>query len=114
MRQAHRVAWELTNGEVENGLYVCHHCDNIMCVNPNHLFLGTQQDNMDDMVAKGRSMKLAGEKNPHAKLTVAEVLSIRKRFEEDPNVSTSVVGKEFKISQVHACSIKNRNVWAWL
>ena len=53
-KKAHRVAWELTNGEIPNGLMVLHTCDNPPCCNPNHLFLGTAQDNSLDMMSKGR------------------------------------------------------------
>ena len=54
--QASRFAWLVTKGEIPDGLFACHKCDNPKCVNPDHLFLGTHQDNMDDMWAKGRGV----------------------------------------------------------
>jgi hypothetical protein len=59
---AHVISWTIHFGRVPDGFDVLHKCDNRRCVNPEHLFLGTNQDNMDDMVAKGRSLK--GEKSP--------------------------------------------------
>ena len=56
MRKAHRVAFELANGPIPDGVMVCHHCDNPPCVRPDHLFLGTNSENQRDSVQKGRSI----------------------------------------------------------
>lgn len=55
-RMAHRVAWTIVNGDIPDGLNVCHHCDVRDCVRPDHLFVGTQADNIHDMWAKGRAI----------------------------------------------------------
>lgn len=73
---AHRVSWIFENGEFEPRLLVCHKCDNPSCVNPNHLFLGNQSENVVDMVRKGRRGALCGNR----KLTESDVLEIRRVY----------------------------------
>ena len=52
---AARLAWTLTHGVIPDGMYICHRCDNPLCINPEHLFVGTPRDNVQDMVRKGRN-----------------------------------------------------------
>jgi hypothetical protein len=82
MRLSHRISWELHHGPVPPGLQVLHRCDNPPCVRPDHLFLGTQAQNMADCSAKGRMgpRNLVGERNPAAKLREADVRVIRQRL----------------------------------
>lgn len=74
--QAHRFSWVLHHGKIPDGMLVCHHCDNPGCVRPDHLFVGDDSANMQDMLRKGRGNKAKGEKNSNAKLTEAQVRQI--------------------------------------
>lgn len=67
--KAHRVAFELATGKDPTGWLVCHHCDNPSCINPEHLYLGTHQDNANDKVKRNRCSRLKGEINPAATMT---------------------------------------------
>lgn len=74
---AHRASWILHNGDIPEGLHVLHKCDNPSCVNPDHLFLGTHLDNMQDKVSKGRTSSLVGELHPNARFTEEQIKHIR-------------------------------------
>lgn len=76
---AHRYAYEIFIAAIPKGLYICHRCDNPSCVNPEHLFIGTQQENVNDREAKGRNKipRLSGERHPKAKLSYEKVRLIR-------------------------------------
>lgn len=112
-QKAHRVSWILANGEIPNNLWVLHSCDNPPCVNPNHLFLGTRQDNTADMDAKGRRSHKPineGEKHPHHKLTNLQVDEIRQRFAKG-GVSLSALGREFNVCYQQIRRIVQRKAW---
>ena len=109
---AHRVAWELTHGPVPDGLHVLHHCDNPPCCNPAHLFLGTHADNMADMAAKGRYRVIPqpGERNPQAKLTEPEVVTIRRRYAAG-GISQAALAREYGVSPALVGMIVRRQIW---
>ena len=75
--RAHRVSWELHFGPIPEGIGVCHHCDNRGCARPDHLFLGTQEENMSDMDAKGRRVPVPGSANNLSRLSEIDVRIIR-------------------------------------
>lgn len=97
MKVASRISWEIHFGEIPKKLHVLHKCDNPACVNPKHLFLGTDQDNSDDKIKKGRQVVLWGEKNLFHKLSDAQVLEIRRRYALG-NETQEKLGKEFGVS----------------
>lgn len=76
--RTNRIAWSYPNYVIPDGMFICHSCDNRACCNPKHLFLGTRQDNVDDMVSKDRQAK--GFKLPQCKLTDEQVCDIRDRY----------------------------------
>ena len=114
--RAHRAAWELTNGPIPDGLCVCHRCDNPPCCNPAHLFLGTQAENLRDMVAKGRGpsgaelgRRSAGEANGNRKLTALQVSEILARLAQG---QTSVsIAAAYGVDRSNIRLIANGKTW---
>jgi len=104
---AHRVSYELAYGPIPDGLMVCHKCDNRKCVNPNHLFLGTGQDNSADMIAKQR--QCSGEKNGIAKLTNDDIVRIRVLHASGRSCRS--IAPEFGVSNVLINRIVKRLAW---
>jgi len=105
--RAHRVSWELTYGSIPKGLCVLHHCDNKLCCNPSHLFLGTQADNIADKTAKGRQAK--GEGNGHVTLMREDVFNIRRS-----SLSQGKLGRLYGVSQYAIWAVKNERTWKHL
>lgn len=95
-RYAHRVSYMAFKGEIPPDIDVLHTCDNILCVNPAHLFLGTNKDNLQDMKAKDRH--LYGERNTEAKLTEKQVLRIHRLYRTG-GVSTYELADQFGVRQ---------------
>lgn len=105
--RAHRVSFELCNGPIPPGVLVCHKCDNTGCVNPDHLFLGTPQDNMDDMVAKGRQQK--GSAHGNAKLNEKDVYYLKKL---KGWASTRAAAILFGVSRSQVSSVWRGEYWS--
>lgn len=116
MVQAHRFAYEIEHGPIPEGLAVLHHCDNPRCVNPHGcLFLGTLRDNTHDMMRKGRhrSAPPCGERARNHKLTTANVLDIRARYEAG-TASQLGMAREFGVSGGTINAITARRNWKHL
>lgn len=95
-------------GPIPDGLHVLHKCDNPGCVNPDHLFLGNQLDNVKDMVAKGRNV--TGERVGNSKLTRPQVDEIRRRRAAGEKLRS--ISDDFGVSQGHVCSLSKGLFWA--
>jgi len=109
-QKAPRLSWEINRGPIPAGLFVCHHCDNPPCVNPEHLFLGTPADNMRDMAAKGRSGTPLGSAHPNAILTEAHVAEIRRLY-AGGGVTHRQLGQRFSVSKSAVGAVMSGRNW---
>ncbi|MDR3571233.1 MAG: HNH endonuclease [Candidatus Pacebacteria bacterium] len=103
-KRAHREALRLSGVPVPKGAFVCHNCDNPTCVNPNHLYVGTPQSNVEDAVARDRICK--GEKVHFSKLTEASVVQIRAAVGTHEQIAVV-----FGISPANVSMIRTRKTW---
>lgn len=129
---AHRLSYELTYGPIPTGLHVCHHCDNPPCVRPDHLFLGTDADNVADMMRKGRygpprsqpkgaeswsrnhlDRLARGQGHGCARLTDEQVMELRRLRIQDGLTLTQLT-EMFAISKSQAFRIVRRQSWTHL
>lgn len=92
---SHIVSYILVHGNVPKGLFILHKCNNPSCVNPKHLYIGTQADNMKQMVKDGRS--LYGEKNPNSKLNWEIVNKIRAEYVNDRNITIRKLSNKYNM-----------------
>lgn len=101
--KAHRLSWHLAHGPIPDGMCVLHHCDVRRCVNPDHLFLGLNEDNVRDRVEKGRSATprpeaIGGERNSQARLTEVQVRQIWSRYASGES-SQEELSREYDVSE---------------
>lgn len=104
----HRVSYELCIGDIPEGLMVCHSCDNMICVNPDHLFLGDAKDNKHDSVQKGRHAR--GITSGNSKLVEYDIRQIRCLLQEG-ELTEDFIGSLFGVTQMTVNDIKRGKSW---
>lgn len=108
--KVHRFSYEHFVGPIPEGMLICHKCDNRWCCNPDHLFVGSQSDNMQDMVRKGRG--LVGEKNANTSFTESDVISIYADI--DSGLTRTAIAKKHGVSAVTISHIATGRNWKHL
>lgn len=103
LERAHRLAWVAAHGPIPPGRKVCHRCDVKLCIEEDHLFLGTQRDNMRDKMRKGRHVQVNGEHHGRSKLTLAKMAAIRR-----DRRSAEVVAEAHDVLLAHVLGVRSR------
>jgi hypothetical protein len=111
--KAHRFSWLIHNGVIPKDMYVLHACDNPPCVNPKHLFLGSNLINMQDKVRKERQSRLFGDKNGRCLMTKEKVIEMRKLYSTGKYSYRKLI-KMFGISQTQVARILHKESWIWV
>lgn len=108
---AHRMAFRMFFGEIPDGMVVCHRCDNRLCVNPRHLWLGTQRENLSDAATKGRMYRpdSRADRNGNTSLTWDKVRAIRKMNNE--GTKKYLIAKAFGVSPSTITNIVKHQTW---
>lgn len=111
VQRAHRISWLIHKGSIPSHQQVLHKCDVRLCVNPDHLYLGTQQDNVNDMMSKCRNSywRRQGEQHPRAKLTDNQVRCVKHRLHI--GIDRRTLAQEFNVSLSSIGMIANGHTW---
>jgi hypothetical protein len=104
----HRLAWLAHHGPIPDGLLVCHRCDNRLCIEPDHLFLGTPQQNVVDMIRKGRGRLRGG----RLRLEASQVAIIKRRLLHGESIAS--LAEELKVADSTISDIKRGKTWTFI
>jgi hypothetical protein len=110
MWRAHVLSYVLTRGDIPDGIWICHHCDNPKCVNPDHLFPGTPQDDMTDMIKKGRAKHAFCETHPSSLHTDAQIANLKAWLLEG-KTSKARLGRMFNFDRSSVTKIGKGLLW---
>ena len=122
---SHRMAYALEHNNLSiinhnknyhknNNNFECvlHHCDNPLCCNPNHMYIGNNKDNINDKVTRKRSQKMIGSLNGHSKITEQDVINIRKEYIPRKNGGLKTIAEKYGISVTNIHDIIKRKIWS--
>lgn len=108
--KSHRYSYLISKGEIPYNKHVLHHCDNPTCVNPEHLWIGTNHENVLDKISKGRDSNKSGKNNPNVKLNGEKVNKIRKLYKQGEHNMVQI-GKIFNVNRNVISRVVNQKYW---